>query len=182
MPSLLLFISHQFGISAIFGLVAVGSVFTWPFFSSTRVMLLIQSLGAGSFAIHFFLIGAETAALTSCAALFQLCIVRFIRTNLRVHLCFGASMAFVAVLTILSWHGFASILALVGCFLASLARLQKVPRLMKLGFLASTPFWVVHNLLVGSIFGSAVDAVSLTGNLSSFWRARSNYNTVTENS
>lgn len=170
MPDLLLYLFHQFGLAAMFGLIAVGAVFAWPFCSTTRAMLLIQTLGAGSFALHFLLIGAETAALTSCAVIFQLMTVRFIKSRLQVNICFMLSIAFLTALAILNWHGLTSILALVGCTVASLARLQKVPGLMKLAFLASTPFWIVHNLLVGSLFGSAVDVVSLTGNLSSLWR------------
>lgn len=172
MPAILDFLTHAFGPASLFGLVAFGAMFAWPFFQSTRAMLAVQTIGAGSFSTHFLLIGAETAALTSCVAVVQLFAVRFLTSSLQVHSCFAISAVVLAALALQSWHGFPSTLALFGCLLASLARLQKVPRLMKVGFLASTPFWIADNLLVGSVFGSAVDAVSLIGNLGSFWRAR----------
>lgn len=173
MPDMIFPLSYLLSWPSLFGLFAVGCVFLWPFLPNTGAMLLVQTLGAGSFAAHFMLIGAETAAWTSSMAVFQLFAVRFLRSSLQVHLCFVMSAVVLATIAVQSWHGIPSVLALLGCFLASMARLQKVPRIMKLGFLASTPFWIVHNIMVGSVFGSAVDVVSLTGNLGSFWRSKS---------
>lgn len=135
-------------------------------------MVLIQGVAAASFAAHFHLIGAATAALTSCCVLVQLLAIRFIKRRFLLRLCFVLSVIALFGLTAVRWQGTVSVLALAGCSLGTVARLQRTACAMKITFLVSAPLWVVHNIIVGSAFGLAVDVVSLTGNLCSLYRSR----------
>jgi hypothetical protein len=165
MRELLLTIGNYLNLTSMLGTLAVVSVFSWPFLKHPRLMLLVQGAAAASFAGHFALIGAGTAALTSGCVLAQLLAAGFVRRKSVLRLCFLVSMAALFGLTAMRWQGMVSVLGLAGYLLGTLARLQKSAGAMKLAFLASAPFWIVHNVLVGSAFGLAVDVVSLTGNL-----------------
>lgn len=150
--------------SAAFGLLAVSAVLVWPFFRSRTAALLTQSVGAGSFALHFLAIGSATAAAASCIALLQLVAVTTIRHRRPLCFAYAATTLLLLALVVVTWHGWPSILAGTGSLVATAARLQRSLTLMKVGFLISGPFWAAHNLIVGSVFGSIVDAVSLGSN------------------
>ncbi|WP_430984397.1 YgjV family protein [Escherichia coli] len=76
-------------------------------------------------------------------------------------------MSFLSVVT---WHGIPSALALTGSSLGSLARLQTSTTRMKGLFLLGAPFWLAHNLIVGALFALGTDAVSLASNLANLMR------------
>lgn len=148
-------------LASIFGLLAVATVFLWPFFARRKTILVFQSVGAGAFAMHFLLRGADTAAVASCIALAQVLATAFVRRKLHVFLIYVTSLLILVSATIATWHGVTSLLAIIGSLLATAARLQKSTVRMQSWFLVAGPVWVAHNLIVGSIFGLTVDALSM---------------------
>ncbi|WP_209612917.1 YgjV family protein [Sphingomonas sp. PL20] len=83
---------------------------------------------------------------------------------------YGASLIILSFLSVVTWHGIPSALALTGSSLGSLARLQTSTTRMKGLFLLGAPFWLAHNLIVGALFALGTDAVSLASNLANLMR------------
>jgi hypothetical protein len=153
-------ITNYLTLPSLFGVVAVAAVLLWPFASRRRLVLLVQCIGSSAFAVHFVLLGAETAAVASCIALIQLLAAAVVQSRLRLWLIYGASGLTLLCLTAMTWHGLPSVFASIGSLLAMVARLQQSTVRMKVAFLASGPFWAIHNFIVGSMFGLTVDMVA----------------------
>jgi len=158
------FLSVHSPVTSLFGFIAVIAVLLWPFFSERKMMILGQSIGTGAFALHFLFLGSVTAAATSCLALVQLLAAPTTPGRWRLWMIYGASVIILAGLPVVTWGGLPSVLASIGSLLATGARLQRSTTLMRAGFLVSSPFWALHNIMVGSIFGLTVDMVSFASN------------------
>lgn len=146
------------------GAIALACVMSWPHLASYRKAVVVQTLGAGAFALQFASLDAWTASGTSVLACAQLvCAASSADRRLVRAVCASCLLALVA-LTVVTWEGIPSLLAVCGSTAGSLARLQRSTTRMKLMFLLGAPFWVLHNLSVGAIFALCVDAVSIAGN------------------
>jgi hypothetical protein len=132
---------------------------------------LIQCIGTSALTLHFVLIGAETAATTSIIALAQLLAAAIVQNRRQLWLIYGASGIALVCATVTTWDGLPSILASIGSLLAMVARLQQSTTFMKAGFLISAPFWAMHNIMVGSVFGLTVDVVSTASIIAALCRA-----------
>ncbi|ODT84951.1 YgjV family protein [Phenylobacterium sp. SCN 70-31] len=146
------------------GAIGLGSVLIWPFLSSYRKVIAVQSLGAAAFAIYFALLDAPTASAVCVISIGQLLAAAWIRERGLVVGFYAATLVLLAMVAAATWHGAASALALAGSLAGSLARLQQSTVRMKAMFLIGAPFSLAHNLLVGASYGLGVDAVSIVGN------------------
>ncbi|SMD00527.1 YgjV family protein [Novosphingobium sp. B1] len=147
------------------GCLALLCIISWPFFSNYRTVVKIQSAGAAAFALYFLLLGSHTAAMACFISCSQLVISASVRDRYVVTRLYGASLILLVFLSVVTWHGIPSALALTGSSLGSLARLQTSTSRMKGLFLVGAPFWLAHNLMVGALFALGTDLVSLASNL-----------------
>lgn len=157
-------------IAAAFGCMALLCVISWPFFSDYKKVVKIQSAGAAAFAMYFLILGSPTAAIACLISCVQLIVSASVRDRYVVVRLYGASLIILSFLSIVTWHGIPSALALTGSSLGSLARLQTSTTRMKGLFLLGAPFWLAHNLIVGALFALGTDAVSLASNLANLMR------------
>ena len=78
----------------------------------------------------------------------------------------------IAVLTFVSWQGWASLFSAVALALISYARYQISLERLRLFAILSTFCWVGHNLLVASLPGLASDALSLSTGVWMYYRLK----------
>lgn len=152
-------------IATAFGCLALLCVVSWPFFNDYGTVIKIQSTGAAAFALYFLALGSPTAAMACLISCSQLIISAAVRDRYVVIRLYGASLILLAFLSIVTWHGIPSALALTGSSLGTLARLQTSTTRMKGFFLVGAPFWLAHNLIVGALFALGTDLVSLISNI-----------------
>ena len=157
-------------IATAFGCMALLCVISWPFFSDYKKVVQIQSAGAAAFAMYFLMLGSPTAAIACLISCAQLVVSASVRDRYVVVRLYGASLIILSFLSVVTWHGIPSALALTGSSLGSLARLQTSTTRMKGLFLLGAPFWLAHKLIVGALFALGTDAVSLASNLANLMR------------
>jgi hypothetical protein len=172
-------------IATAFGCVALLCVVSWPFFGDYRTVVKIQSAGAAAFALYFLMLGSPTAAIACLISCSQLVVSGTVRDRYVVLRLYGASLILLGFLSVVTWHGIPSALALTGSLMGSLARLQTSTTRMKVFFLLGAPFWLIHNLLVGAVFAVGTDVVSLGSNLATLtkfmarqWRRNATQNAI----
>jgi hypothetical protein len=154
------------------GLLALGSSLTWPLLRNRRVILGVQVVGSLLFAVHYLLLGAPTAAaMCATGALQGLALVLLVDRRKRIGVV-GVTLAASAMVTALTWMGVPSLLSLAGQVMSGLGRLQVNTQRLRQCFLISVLFWTSHNLMVGSVFGLASDALSITSLILGLWRNR----------
>jgi hypothetical protein len=149
--------------SDVFGALALAALLLSSLFIERRTILLIQSAGSTAFALHFFLLGSGTAALTCAISVLQLAAAGLIRNRGRLLLFYAALLPLVAWTVAATWQGLPSVLAATGALFACAARLQRSTASLARISLYGAPLWIAHNVLVGSVFGLALDAVSIVG-------------------
>ena len=129
-------------IATAFGCLALLCVVSWPFFNDYGTVIKIQSTGAAAFALYFLALGSPTAAMACLISCSQLIISAAVRDRYVVIRLYGASLILLAFLSIVTWHGIPSALALTGSSLGTLARLQTSTTRMKGFFLVGAPSWL----------------------------------------
>lgn len=150
--------------SNLFGAMALAALFLSSLFIERRSILLLQSAGSTALGLHFLWLGVGTAAFTCAISVLQLLAAALI-TRRKYLLAFYAALLPILGWTVAaSWHGLPSALAAVGLLFACTAQLQRSTALMARLSLCGAPLWFAHNLIVGSFFGLALDAVSFSGN------------------
>jgi hypothetical protein len=143
------------------GALGLLAVLAWPHVRRIEVALTIQISGALAFSVYFAQGASLTAAFCSMVAASQLLVARAVRDRNVVLILFANSAILLAVVTGYTWNGLPSALALTGGLIGTFARMQMSTLGMKKTFLAATPFWLTHNVVTGSGFGLAVDAISV---------------------
>jgi hypothetical protein len=149
--------------SDVFGALALAALLFSSFFIERRTILLIQSAGSSAFGLHFFLLGSGTAAITCAISVLQLAAAGLIRDRGRLLLLYAALLPLAAWTVAATWQGLPSVLAATGAIFACAARLQRSTASLARISLYGAPLWIAHNVLVGSVFGLALDTVSIVG-------------------
>jgi inner membrane protein len=153
------------------GAAGVASGCLWGLFRSRRTILLVQSAGAVSFALHYMLLGSAAGAAACFVGMVQsLAALRLSGRPLAA--AFGLTGLAAAAAACLTWNGIPSLCAALGTSFACAGRLQRNPQRMRLLFFACSSAWVGHNALTGSVFGLTSDALTLTGLGLGLWRHR----------
>jgi len=150
--------------SDIFGALALAALFLSSLFIERRTILLLQSAGSTALGLHFYWLGSGTAAFTCAISVLQLLAAALITRRDRSLAFYAASLPVLAWTVAATWQGLPSVFAATGALFACAARLQRSTAPMARLSLCGAPLWIAHNLLVGSVFGLALDAVSIVGN------------------
>lgn len=150
--------------AAVFGLTGLISVMIWPFLACHRRVVLVQILGAISFALYFGFEGAFVAAASCLSSSGQLVARLFCVRLAALAPLFAVSLIALVLLAGFQHGGPLTYLAVAGSFFGTLARLQSSTIRMKALFLVGSPLWLLHNLLLGAYFAIVVDVVSVMTN------------------
>jgi hypothetical protein len=152
------------------GILATAGLTAWPLFPTRRVMLSLQLVALALLSLHYALLGVTTAAAVNALGTLQLiaCLAFGTHPKLRV-LGYGLAGLMMAS-SIVTWQGLISLLSTGGNVVIAFGRLQTKAELMRLLVLAGTPFWLLHDILIGSPVMLA-DALSLlVGLVALVWR------------
>lgn len=129
-------------------------------------ILLMSAACSGCFALHYTRLGAETGmAMCLISVMQSLVAARWIGADARaawVVPLFAGSSLVAASLTLATWNGWPSACAGLGSLLATAARLQTNAQSMRRFFLGASSCWMIHNTLVGSVFGLTCDLLTVS--------------------
>ena len=76
-------------------------------------------------------------------------------------LAYYAPIPVVAGATVATWQGWPSCLAAAAAALSTIGRIQSNETVFRVLLLATTPFWAVHDVMVGSLPGLTADILSM---------------------
>ncbi|MBP2293989.1 YgjV family protein [Azospirillum rugosum] len=138
-----------------------------------RMILAAQAGAAALFVIHFLCLGAHTGMLMSVLGLLQLATAYPEERPRWLGVAFALTVPAALAVAAATWQGPMSALSAAGFILGTIGRWQNTVGTMRLFFLTSTVVGAGHNMLAGSAFGLASDAMVLSGHLWSLWRDRS---------
>ena len=152
------------------GFVGLGmNVLTFQLKDRARLLLFSMTVSV-LMSIHFFLLGAYTAAALFVMSIFRAVLFRKFTTKDRplwppiliiiLFLCAG----------ILTWHGIISILPLISTFFVTIGLWQLDTQRTRQFVVVGPLLWIVHNIAVGSIAGVINECISLTALVSALLR------------
>ena len=152
------------------GIFATVGLVIWPVFRTRGVMLSLQLVALALLSLHYGLMGVTTAAIVNALGTLQLVACLAFGTHPRLRIL-GYGLAGIMVLSsVATWQGFHSALSLGGNLVIAFGRLQTRAETVRLIVLAGMPFWLLHDLLIGSPVVLA-DALSLAiGVVALAWR------------
>ncbi len=150
--------------------VALGS--TWALFRSRRTILACQAMGSIAFCLHYVLLGSGTAAISCAMSIVQSIAGYSGRRPPWLGPLYIATYLVVVCGAVVTWHGLPSGFVIAAAFFAALGRWQTNPQRMRLVFLFCSANWVMHNSLVGTVFGLTSDTIALSTISLGLWRNR----------
>jgi hypothetical protein len=135
------------------GLVAMVCFVAWPLFQA-RWMMLIAYIGNNlCFALHYALLGHWTAVAMNGIMSVQTVVAIMLVRQPRLRWAYYALMPVLALASVITWQGVPSFLAVAATTLSTIGRMQTNDVILRVLLLAATPFWAVHDLIVGSFPG-----------------------------
>jgi hypothetical protein len=149
------------------GLVAVFFMCSWPLLKHRKHILAFQATGSLAFAIHYAMVGANTAAVL-CLLIFPHAVLALLRTTDHwrwARWVYLSTAPFIIVVLAMTWQGWWSGFVAAGVLISMWARSRPTVLEMRLGFLPVTLCWVTYNLTIGSTPGLISDAILLSTNL-----------------
>lgn len=140
--------SHPF--ASLMALVGMLCMVGWPLARTRRAMLIVQiGIGVG-FGLHYALLGNLTASAVNALGAVQVAIALCLGDRPGLRWIGWAFVPAVVAAAFLTWQGLPTIVAAAGTLFIALARVQSNPIRMRILVLAGCPFWIFHDLLVGS--------------------------------
>jgi hypothetical protein len=155
------------------GLVAMVCFIAWPLFQA-RWMMLIAYIGNNlCFALHYALLGHWTAVAMNGLMSVQTVVAIMLVRQPRLRFAYYGLMPVLALASAVTWQGVPSFLAAAATTLSTIGRMQTNDVILRVLLLAATPFWAVHDLIVGSFPGLIADVLSMaTGATVLLWHSR----------
>lgn len=122
------------------------------------VILGYNIASAITWTAHFLLLAAPTGAAMNALSIVRATILYGEEKRKRRHKVILALLlaGFVAA-GIMTWVDYSSALPLIAMLLSTVALWQQNPQRIRLVIISSTPFWIVYNILHGSIVGVATE-------------------------
>ena len=147
--------------AAAFGLFGMLCLIGWPLFRSRRAMLLVQlgiGLGLGG---HYALLGAYTGALMNALSALQVLAAIPIDRRPGLRWLYLSIVPAIAIVSVATWSGWPSACAALGMTMLTLGRFQSDPTRMRIVLLAAVPFWLAHDVLIGSLPAITADIATM---------------------
>ena len=125
------------------------------------------------FALHYALLGHWTAAAMNGLMSVQTVVAIMLVRQRRLRFAYYGLMPVLALASVATWQGVPSFLAAAATTLSTIGRMQTNDVILRVLLLAATPFWAVHDLIVGSFPGLIADVLSMaTGATMLLWHSR----------
>ena len=156
--------------STLIGVLALSVNMSWPLLHGRKRILTVQALGSSLFALHYLLIGAETGAVMCAAAIVQSVTGALVRQRTMRLGIVGMTLVAGVTMTFLTWQGLPSAFAQATGIFSAAGRLQPNTRRLRWLFVGSVLCSLIHNFLVGSLWGLGSDMVSATILAVRIWR------------
>lgn len=152
------------------GLSGVALNVLWPQMKSRGGMLVVQAISGLCFLSHYALIGALTGSLMNLLATLQALAAIPLGTRPGFRVIYLLTLPAIALGLALSWTGLPSVMAALGMAGISLGRYQLRVLRFRTILMVTIPFWVAHNLLVGSLPGLMSDTLVTLSSGVGLWR------------
>jgi hypothetical protein len=144
-----------------FGLLGIACLAAWPLFHSRAMMLTMYLGNTLAFVVHYALLRHWTAAaMNGIMAIQTLTAIWLVRWP-GLRWIYYAFMPTLAVMSVATWEGLASLFAAAATTFSTLGRMQSDDITLRLLLLASTPCWAAHDLAVTSLPGLIADTLSM---------------------
>lgn len=141
-----------------------------------QTILAFNIASAISWTIHFLILGATTGAAMNAMSIGRAAAFYAVaKTKRRKNDVFIIVVGAFLIVAAITWQGYISVLPLVAMLLSTTALWQKDPQRIRAIVIASTPFWIVYNVITGSIAGVATEvmvAVSAAAGLYAYRRKK----------
>jgi hypothetical protein len=147
--------------AAVAGFIALVCFAVWPLFRGRWTMLMTYIGNNLGFALHYALLGHWTAAAMNGLMSVQTVVAILLDRQPGLRWAYYALMPVLALACVATWQGPPSYLAAAATTLSTIGRMQTNDVVLRVILLASTPFWGVHDLLVGSAPGLIADGLSI---------------------
>jgi Bacterial inner membrane protein len=148
-------------IAAGFGFAAMVCLAAWPLCRARSTMLMTYTCNNVGFLAHFALLGQWTAAAMNGLIGVQTVVAIWLIQRPRLRWVYYAFIAALAAGSVITWQGLPSLLAAAATLLSTIGRMQGRETSLRAWMLASTPFWMAHDLAVGSLPGLIADLLSM---------------------
>lgn len=168
-------------VAQVFGILAfIVSVISFQM-KTYRQILLVQTLCASLFVVHFLLLsGCGQADAVTGAVLNGVCAVRDVvllftekkRTPKLTTLLAVVFSVIILVIGILSWSSWVSLLFIVAMLFNTVAMSIPNPNTVRMFIMISSPFALTYDILTHSIGGSINEVVSFISALTAYLRCR----------
>jgi hypothetical protein len=146
--------------AAVAGLIAMACFATSPLFRARSMMLTVYIGNNLGFALHYALLGHWTAVAMNGLMSVQTVVAIMLVHQPRLRCAYYALIPVLAVASVVTWGGLPSFLAAGATTLSTIGRMQTNNVALRILLMAATPFWAVHDLLVGSAPGLIADVLS----------------------
>ena len=148
-------------IAGVAGLAAMICYACWPLLSS-RPAILITYIGNNlAFMLHYALLSQWTAVAMNAILALQTIVAIHLVARPRLRWLYRALMPVLVFVSVITWQGVPSLLAGAAASLSTLGRMQTNETALRFWLLASAPFWLVHDVIVGSLPGQLADLLSM---------------------
>jgi Bacterial inner membrane protein len=152
------------------GLVAMICLAAWPLCRTRSAMLMTYAGNNLGFMAHYVLLDQLTAAAINGVMGVQTVVAIWLVRWPRLRWIYYALAPALAAGTFLTWHGLPSLLAAAATTLSTMGRMQSNEASLRILLLASTPVWVVHDLIVGSLPRLVADLLSMVIGATMLWK------------
>ena len=143
------------------GLMAMACFAAWPLFHARWAMLATYIGNNLGFVVHYACLGHWTAvAMNGLMGIQTLAAIWLVRWP-RLRWVYFAFIPMLGVMSLVTWQGLPSLLSAVAITFSTIGRLQSNEIALRILLLCSTPFWLAHDLIVGSLPGLAADILSM---------------------
>ena len=139
-----------------------------------RGILFIQVLSLCAWLIHFLLLSAWTGAMLNAINIFITAAFLFKDKKIWVksNYFFTSAILILTAATAATWQGFFSLFALLGVYLATLARWQDKTKMIRFIAIFSGISWIVYDIFVGSYGGIIAELVIIFSIMLSLMRKK----------
>jgi hypothetical protein len=147
--------------ATVVGLIAMVCFASIPLFRARRTMLLAYIGNNLGFALHYALLGHWTAVAMNGLMGVQTVVAIMLVREPKMLWAYYALMPVLGLASAVTWQGLPSFFAAGATAFSTIGRMQTNGTALRILLLASTPFWVAHDLIVGSVPGLVADVLGM---------------------
>jgi hypothetical protein len=148
-------------IAAVAGLVAMVCYASWPLCGSRSSILVTYIANNLAFMLHYALLAQWTAVAMNGILALQTVLAMHLVKKPQLRWVYYSLLPVLVAGSVFTWRGAPSLLAGAAAALSTLGRLQTNETSLRVWLLASAPFWLAHDVIVGSLPGQVADVLSM---------------------